>query len=79
MMNRVFFSAGPMIMGVAPHRMEFSDRICAWYSCHWPVVLRKKGKNHVSIGADHVEGFMFGETMKIIDDGFLDEQEFHLG
>lgn len=81
MVNRKFFSAGGKMMGLGPYRTKPGDRICILYGCSRPVILRKVGNESTNdrlVGDAYVEGFMFGEAMKGIDDGSYVKEEFHL-
>jgi len=71
-------SASPLDIGVAPETAEEGDYICVLLGCKVPVILRPVGDKFKIIGDAYVNGFMNGEALNGVGDGFEGMQDFSI-
>jgi hypothetical protein len=63
-------------IGVSPDTAEEGDYVCVLLGCKVPVILRSVGDKFRIIGDAYVNGFMGGEALKGVEDGFEGMQDF---
>ncbi|KAH7312129.1 heterokaryon incompatibility protein-domain-containing protein [Rhexocercosporidium sp. MPI-PUGE-AT-0058] len=64
MNRRRFFVSQGNLVGLAPAGAEVGDLVCVLLGCRYPVVLRRKGSDHLLVGEAYVDGYMYGEAMR---------------
>jgi hypothetical protein len=71
-------SASSLDIAVAPDTAEEGDYICVLLGCKVPVILRPVGDKFKIIGDAYVNGFMNGEALNGVGDGFEGMQDFSI-
>lgn len=77
MNNRSLITFGGHI-GLARGRPMVGDMVCVLLGCSCPVLLRPREKGYFIISEALVDGFMFGEGMKGLEEGKYKPQDFDI-
>ena len=78
--RRMFISMKGAV-GLAPWDAEKGDIICVLLGCRFPVVLRPMGPSgnyYVLVGEAYVEGFMDGEAIVGLEEGYFELNNFEI-
>jgi len=62
---RRYFASELGYLGWVPRSAQEGDRICAFYGCRFPFVIRPKGNGFQLIGACYMHGIMEGEAIEL--------------
>jgi hypothetical protein len=81
MNRRRMFISNEKDMGLAPWDAEQGDIICVLLGCRFPVVLRPRGPSdnyYVLVGEAYIEGFMDGEAILGLEEGYFELNTFEI-
>lgn len=62
---RRYFASDLGYLGWVPRDAQEGDRICAFYGCRFPFVIRPKGEGFQLVGACYMHGIMEGEAIEL--------------
>ena len=75
--RRLFYSKKGYF-GVGPAVMQPSDIVCVLFGAQVPFILRRKDSRYQLVGESYVHGIMYGEAIKMLEDGELEKQTFSI-
>ena len=81
MNRRRMFISKEKAVGLAPWDAEQGDIICVLLGCRFPVVLRPRGPSdnyYVLVGEAYIEGFMDGEAILGLEEGYFELNTFEI-
>jgi hypothetical protein len=81
MNRRRMFISKEKTVGLAPWDAEQGDIICVLLGCRFPVVLRPRGPSdnyYVLVGEAYIEGFMDGEAIVGLEEGYFSLNTFEI-
>ena len=76
--DRRFFISSTKAMGLASREIREGDIICIPLGCCHPIILRKEENHYINLGEAYVDGYMYGETMEMLERGELKLEDFEL-
>lgn len=77
--QRSFFATRNGWLGVGPKTMQVGDEIVVFFYCPTPYVLRRKETLYEFLGEAYVHGLMYGEALRMLERGKMNEQYYVLG
>ncbi|ESZ91929.1 hypothetical protein SBOR_7674 [Sclerotinia borealis F-4128] len=66
------------IIGLGPLDSSKDDLICILPGCRFPVILRRTDDHHTLLGEAYIDGFMYGEGMRGVENGLYDLETFKI-
>lgn len=75
--RRLFYSKEGYF-GVGPAVMQPGDIVCILFGAQVPFILRRKDSRYQLVGESYVHGIMYGEAIKMLEDGELEKQAFSI-
>ena len=69
--KRGYFGLGPVVM-------RPGDIVCVLFGAQVPLILRRKDSRYRLVGESYVHGIMYGEAIKMLEDGELEKQTFSI-
>lgn len=58
--------------------MQPGDIVCVLFGAQVPFILRRKDSRYQLVGESYVHGIMYGEAIKMLEDGELEKQTFSI-
>jgi len=75
--RRLFYSKKGYF-GLGPAVMQPGDIVCVLFGAQVPFILRRKDSRYQLVGESYVHGIMYGEAIKMLEDGELEKQTFSI-
>ncbi|OCK99030.1 HET-domain-containing protein, partial [Cenococcum geophilum 1.58] len=75
--RRLFYSKNGYF-GLGPSVMQPGDIVCVLFGAQVPFILRRKDSRYQLVGESYVHGIMYGEAIKMLEDGELEKQTFSI-
>jgi len=75
--RRLFYSKKGYF-GLGPAVMQPGDIVCVLFGAQVPFILRRKDSRYQLVGESYVHGIMYGEAIKMLEDGELEKQIFSI-
>jgi hypothetical protein len=74
--KRSFFVTSEGRIGMGAGEMREGDKVCVFFFCPTPYILREDAGRTLFVGEAYVHGLMHGEALSLVDDGKLDAKEW---
>ncbi|KAF7877307.1 hypothetical protein EAF04_000990 [Stromatinia cepivora] len=78
MNKRRFLVSNTGVIGLGPWNSSKDDLICILPGCRFPVILRKIDDHYILMGEAYIDGFMYGEGIRGVQNGLYDLGTFEI-